>query len=357
MTSEESSIGIRIERGRKASGLSLRALGEQVGISHTAVSKYEQGLVIPSSSMLIKLSRALGVRIEYFLRPETYELSNIQYRKRQGLTKAELSAIEFDVMDQVERQLELESLLPLPENKLDKWHYQSSKIANNYSDIEEIADEARSNWHLGLSAISNFVDIVNEKGIRIIFTKVENPAKFDGLSAMIGDTHLIVVAKNVTGDRQRFTIALELGHLVLDKRISPDLDIEKACNRFAGAFLLPKTSVIERLGRSRKDIDIAELSILKAEFGISMVGILYRALDLGIISSELHRRMMIDFRKNGWNKTEPGEQYPAETDYVFQQLVFRALSEEYIGPSKAAELLGVSIDEFNEMHDFTATCE
>ena len=199
MTSEQSYIGIRIETGRKASGLSLRALGEEVGISHTAVRKYEQGSVIPSSSMLIKLSRALGVRIEYFLRPETYQLSNIQYRKRQGLTKAELSAIEFDVMDQVERQLELESLLPLPENKLEKWYYHSSKIAYNYSDIEEIADEARSNWHLGLCAISNFVDIVNEKGIRIIFTKVEIPAKFDGLSAMIGGTHLLVVAKMQPG--------------------------------------------------------------------------------------------------------------------------------------------------------------
>ncbi len=357
MTRDRSSIGIRIERARKASGLSLRQLGERLEVSHTAVSKYEQGVLVPSSSVLIKLSRALGVRVEYFLRKEANELSNIEYRKKQGLSKAELSKIQFDVLDQVERQLELESFLPLPEIKTGNWNYRSSELVNAYSDIEAIVDETRLNWNLGFGAISNFVDIVKEKGIRIVFTKVANPAKFDGLSATIGNTHLIVVAENVAGDRQRFTISHELGHLALDKRISTDLDIEKACNRFAGAFLLPRTSVYERLGRSRKDIDVAELSILKAEFGISMVGILYRALDLGIISQDVHRRMIIDFSKNGWNKLEPGAQYPGEIDYSFQQMIFRALSEEYIGPSKAAELLGVSIDKFNEIHDFAATCD
>lgn len=352
-----SSVGVRIQRARKGSGLSLRELGEKLGISHTAVSKYEQGLVTPSSSMLIKLSRALGVRIEYFLRPATYELSNIKYRNKRGLSKSELSAIEFDIMDQIERYFELESLIPSLENNLEEKKLDSSIIATTYGDIEEIADEIRSNWKLGVSAISNFVDVVQELGIRVVFTKVIRPAKFDGLSAMVGETPLIAVAKNVAGDRHRFTIAHELGHIVIGERISPNLDIERACNRFAGALLLPKASVIERLGLSRTSIDVAELSLLKAEFGLSMAGILHRALDLGIISQGWHKGMMIKFQKNGWGKVEPGEQYPAETDYSFQQLIFRALSEEYIGPSKAAELFGLSIDEFNKMHDFAATCD
>lgn len=35
-------IGERIERARQAAGLSLRALGERAGLSHTTVAKYEQ---------------------------------------------------------------------------------------------------------------------------------------------------------------------------------------------------------------------------------------------------------------------------------------------------------------------------
>lgn len=358
MHGEMSSIGDRIKRARKASGLSLRELGEQIGISHTAVSKYENGLITPSSTMLIKLARALGVRVEYFLRPAAYELSNIEYRKMQGLSKSELGAIEFDVMEQIERLFELESLLPSLQSKFQKMKLNSSVNATSYDDMEMIADEVRSDWGLGLGSISNLVEVIIEQGIRVIFTTVPIPARFDGLSAMVGETHLIVVSKNITGDRHRFAIAHELGHIVLaGQSISPDLDMERACNRFAGALLLPKATVVERLGASRRSIDVKELSLLKAEFGLSMAGILYRALDLGILGRDRCKAMMIMFRKNGWSKVEPGEQYPPEIDYSFQQLIFRALSEEYIGSSKAAELLGISIDEFNKIHDFASTCD
>lgn len=359
MHSEMSSIGDRIKRARKASGLSLRELGEQIGISHTAVSKYENGLITASSTMLIKLARALGVRVEYFLRPAAYELSNIEYRKMQGLSKSELGAIEFDVMEQIERLFELESLIPSLQSKFQKMQFNSSVDATSYDDIETIADEVRSDWGLGLGSISNLVEVIIDQGIRVIFTTVPIPARFDGSSAMVGETHLIVVSKNITGDRHRFTLAHELGHVVLvaGQSISPDLDMERACNRFAGALLLPKATVVERLGASRRSIDVKELSLLKAEFGLSMAGILYRALDLGILGRERFKAMMIMFRKNGWSKVEPGEQYPPEIDYSFQQLIFRALSEEYIGSSKAAELLGISIDEFNEIHDFASTCD
>ncbi|EQD78237.1 helix-turn-helix domain protein, partial [mine drainage metagenome] len=233
MHGEMSSIGDRIKRARKASGLSLRELGEQIGISHTAVSKYENGLITPSSTMLIKLARALGVRVEYFLRPAAYELSNIEYRKMQGLSKSELGAIEFDVMKQIERLFELESLLPSLQSKFQKMKLNSSVNATSYDDMEMIADEVRSDWGLGLGSISNLVEVIIEQGIRVIFTTVPIPARFDGLSAMVGETHLIVVSKNITGDRHRFAIAHELGHIVLaGQSISPDLDMERACNRF-----------------------------------------------------------------------------------------------------------------------------
>ena len=61
-------IGKRIQSARKASGLSLRKLGEEVGVSHAAIKKYEDGLVIPTSLILLKLAKVLGVRTEYFFR-------------------------------------------------------------------------------------------------------------------------------------------------------------------------------------------------------------------------------------------------------------------------------------------------
>ncbi len=84
-------IGERLHRARKASGLSLRDLGSVIGISHTAVNKYEKDQLMPSSGQLIELSKALGVRAEYFLRPISVEIKGIEYRKRSNAPKALLS--------------------------------------------------------------------------------------------------------------------------------------------------------------------------------------------------------------------------------------------------------------------------
>ena len=59
-------IGERLKRARAAAGLSMQALGEQAGVSANMIKKYEHDVSMPSSSMLLKLGKALGVRSEYF---------------------------------------------------------------------------------------------------------------------------------------------------------------------------------------------------------------------------------------------------------------------------------------------------
>jgi len=78
-------IGERLQRARKAAGLGLRALAEQSDLSHTTISKFEKEQQTPSSKQLIKLAKVLGVRTEYFFRPQTLTLSGIEYRKKSTL--------------------------------------------------------------------------------------------------------------------------------------------------------------------------------------------------------------------------------------------------------------------------------
>jgi len=63
----------RLKQARKAAGLSLRALGDKVGVSQAAIKKYEDDLSKPSSDKLMKLAKALGVRSEYFFIPDQHE--------------------------------------------------------------------------------------------------------------------------------------------------------------------------------------------------------------------------------------------------------------------------------------------
>jgi hypothetical protein len=128
-----------------------------------------------------------------------------------------------------------------------------------------------------------------------------------------------------------------------------DLDEEMACNRFAGTFLFPRASVLQELGRHRNAIELKELGLLKEEFGLSMAGILYRARDLGIISPAYREEQAKLFRFKGWYRKEPGSDYPTEKAHIFEQLVFHALAEEYIGESKAAELMNMPLQQFRRV--------
>jgi Zn-dependent peptidase ImmA (M78 family) len=173
--------------------------------------------------------------------------------------------------------------------------------------------------------------------------------KFDGLAARVGGMPIVVVGRHWPGDRQRFTLAHELGHLMLEGRLVDGLDEEMACNRFAGTFLFPRASVLQELGRHRNAIELKELGLLKEEFGLSMAGILYRARDLGIISPAYRDEQAKLFRIKGWYRKEPGNDYPTEKAHIFEQLVFHALAEEYIGESKAAELMNMPLQQFRRV--------
>ncbi len=339
-------LGKRIQRARKAMGLSLRELGGHTALSHAAIKKYEDNEVTPSSDILLKLAKALHVKTEYFFRPERFTLENIQYRKHADMPQRQLEEITAIMLDQIERRVELESLFPSP--PIEEFSVGAKKIYG-YNDIEKVANRIREQWKLGLEPLPDLIDIFEEHGIKVFEIDNQQYPKFDGLSASINNMPLIVIGNQWPGDRQRFTLAHELGHLVLNGFFHPDLDEEKCCDRFAGAFLLPQEALINLLGEHRNDIEPRELSLLKQEFGISMLSILHRAEDIGIISHNLYLKLRAEFNERGWSKQEPGDQYPKERTHIFEQMIFHALAEQYIGESKAAELMNMPLESFRSL--------
>ncbi len=339
-------LGNKIQRARKALGLSLRDLGEQIALSHAAIKKYEDNDVTPSSDILIKLAKALHVKVEYFFRPERFTLEKIQYRKHADMPKRQLEEIEAKMLDQIERRVELESLFPSP--PIQSFSLNHKKI-DNYNDIEAVADEIRKQWDLGLEPLPDLIDIFEERGIKVFEMDNRQYPKLDGFSASINSMPIIVIGNQWPGDRQRFTLAHELGHLVFNGFADPELDEEKWCNRFAGAFLLPKETLVSILGEHRNHIEPRELSLLKQEFGISMLSILHRMVEIGIISNSLYAQLRSEFNEKGWSKHEPGDPYPKEKTHIFEQMIFHAIAEEYLGEPKAAELMNMSLESFRSL--------
>ena len=72
---QEQTLGRRIQEARKAAGLSQESLGERLGVSRQAVSKWEADAAVPDLENLIAMSRIFGVTIGALLgvEPEAAE--------------------------------------------------------------------------------------------------------------------------------------------------------------------------------------------------------------------------------------------------------------------------------------------
>lgn len=254
-----------------------------------------------------------------------------------SLPKKTEAAMWPQVQDQLERYLEVERLLAFTDGPGSRLPEGLKREVASLEEVEDTAEKLRRAWGLGLDPISNLVEALEDRGIRIVTVEVDQ--KFDACLVLTNDEiPVIVVNSTHPGDRQRLSISHELGRLVL--RPADTLDGEKAAFRFAGAFLVPSQVVREELGERRQRINLYELHLLKHKYGISMQAWLYRAMELGILPGPVAEHHLREFRTRGWHTAEPGDQLPPEVSTRFNRLVMQALEEGVISEARAAELLG-----------------
>ena len=345
-------IGNRLKLARSSTGLSLRELSGRIDnkVTAQAIGKYERNESMPSSGVLIALADALNVSVTYLMGDSSVSLKSVDFRADKRVGKREGGRIWATVLDQLERYLTIEDILDLPSVRWDKPRSVPYPVVNNLLEADRAASSLRQEWGLGINPIPEMAELLEDKGVKVLFCSLPND--MSGLTAIVRrddmyDIHVIVVNQEHSRHRQRFTIAHEIGHLVLD--VNSRVDEEKAAHRFAGAFLLPEQVLWGKLGKYRSHIDWKELLVLKLIFGISLQAITYRCKDLGIISNALMGRLFDAFKELGWRSPPYKEPLDALGDKFgrFEQLCFRALSEGAISESKASELLGISVNDLD----------
>ncbi|KUG19205.1 MAG: XRE family transcriptional regulator [Methanomicrobiaceae archaeon] len=340
-------IAERLKMARQMRGLSQRELAGRAGVSANAISKYERGINIPGSGVLIRLSKALDVKIEYFLRPKTYhiKLEAPAFRRLEMSHKEEV-IVKERVRDWLERYLEVEDLLDIDMTSAFRMPLGYPIQVSGIEEIERVAEKLRYEWNLGFDAIESLTDLLEDRGIKV--GVVPAPETFEAVTFWFNSTPVVAVRDGVPGDRQRLSLAHELGHLMV---LPPeDMDTEegreKCAFRFAGAFLVPESIAKMELGERRTRLDLFELHLLKHKYGLSMQAWIYRARDLGIISQKEYHRLFEIFSEKNWRQREPGDQIPPEEPKRMKRLVMRAYTEGIISSSRASELFGESIERF-----------
>ncbi len=346
-------FGLRLKQARVRAKLSLEALAQKMdgSVTKQAISKFEKGQMAPSSSTLIALATALGTDINYFFRPITPDLQNLEvsFRKKSSISAKEIAALKIDIQDDIERFLEIEEILGKNEKKTFSINYEGT--ISNAQQMEEQATKLREEWHLGLSPILNIQDTLEANGIKVIFCK--GPIGFDGVSGVVNNDKLIMVLNTDVDmiERQRFTALHELAHHLFNKYFDKSLtknEQEKLCHAFANEMLVP-SEVLRNIFGEKKRISLEELIYVQQQYGISIDAIMHKLRELEIVSEKRYR--IFNIRKNqGPGLKEKIEQSRFEEIKTsrFEAMVYGALAAELITESKAASLLKVPLEIVHE---------
>lgn len=335
--------GDRIKLARKKAGFSLRALAEAMEnlVSAQALGKYERGEMRPSSDVLIRLSKALGVSQTYLLAAQGIRLGGVQFRTKSNTSGKDRARIETEVIEWIERYLQIEEIL---ETSGDSWRCppgMPQKLAT-FEEAERLADKLRAHWKLGIDPIPDMTELLEDRGIKVLLGNFTE--KMSGQTCAVNQQDsdrqipVIVINRSKSLERRRFTMAHELAHRVIDPS-SPD--IEGLCNRFAGAFLVNREHLLREIGERRSQFSVREIMELKRLYRVSASSFLMRLEQVGALVGGALSHAFRTFAQP-WRAKEP-EPLPIDDEIPkrFERLVYRAVAEDMISISKAVELLRV----------------
>lgn len=302
----------RLRDARKVARLSQGELGEIVGVTRQSISAYERGDKTPESPTFQRIASALNQPVQYFTNaasPVFGEFSTRFFRKSGPDTarRNEACAVLGEWFVQTARYLE--NFVNYPPVLLSE--AAPDEPSGNYSteEIDDIALGLRAKWGLGPGPISNVLALLESKGVVICRYEL-NGDNVEAFSFWNGSRPFIFMASDKNSCvRLRYDLAHELGHLVLHRWVEQsEIEdparlkiIESEANRFAGAFLLPRTSFPNEIYTTKLDAFIP----LKERWKVSIQSMVYRCKDLDIIDSDQYLNLykQISFRK--WRTKEP----------------------------------------------------
>lgn len=289
-----------LKLARESRGLSQCVLAEKLQVTQATLSRMEKGQLPITDSIIEKCSSTLRYPQSFFtMNIEVNEDTTLFYRKRATMTMKDLSILESKISILANSIDELTESIDIPELKV------PSVEPSPDNTPSEIAFKIRNYLKVPAGPIENIVSLFERNGIIVVFLDLNAMEKFDGLTMFTKrQVPVIWINRNMPNDRKRFSLAHELGHLVMHLR-SEDLDKaeddkEREANEFASEFLLPKNLCKQDLfGLKYKD-----LGLRKLYWKVSKAALIHRAQELDCIQPQTAQYLYITLGRNGERKNE-----------------------------------------------------
>lgn len=311
--------GLRVKQAREQALLTQADLAKDVSVSQPMIAHIEQGLKQCSLELADRIAAATDVKREFLYRPSgpALPLGSMLFRARADVSARKFAQTQAIATNVFELFLHLASKFDLP----------AVKLRPIGGPPEQAAASTRE--MLGLDRASPIPHLMRafEKagGVLLSLPELKGREAF----AVWGEKRpTIGIGPSTDGARLRFSMAHEIGHLILHNAPTAMTQAEKEAHRFAAELLAPKDAIAKDLSEL---LTLKRLGHLKQKWGISMAAILYRAKELHLVSRRNHDRLILEL--SPFRATEPPEfDIPLEKPRSLRQM-----AEVLYGPGPLSE--------------------
>lgn len=338
-----------ITLAREARSLSQSQLAKLLNVPQSKVSKMESGHIGVSPDMLAALVRELKYPEKFFYQNfDVYPagMHLYQYRKHKTLHARDLSRIVawMNIYRSHVRNLltaaEVE-YKPVPEYDIDE-----------FDSIAAIARAVRHHAGLPSGPVQNMTAVVEDMGV-VVVPFDPGTRLFSGASMLSEKpNYVVVVNSQMPGDRLRWTLAHELGHMVMHRVPTPNMEAE--ADEFAAEFLMPAKDIAPYFSEASFP-SIEKLASLKRIWKVSMSALLMQAKRLRYITENQYRVMVTKMGQVGITRLkEPPElNVPFEQPTLLTEIVDFHAQELGYTADQLSDLLALEVNDFLERYRFT----
>jgi Zn-dependent peptidase ImmA (M78 family)/transcriptional regulator with XRE-family HTH domain len=283
---------LRLARQRK--GFLQTEGARRLGIEQPILSRVENGLAEVREEMLVRAEHVYELPRSFFYLTDPVFGPPVSvhpmWRRKADVTLREVDAVVAELNIRI---IHLRRLLEGVE------FAQSSDVPrldmDDYGDAEEIAALVRAHWKVPRGPIKDLTALVERAGVLVAHSRLNGASISGATFSAPGMPPLIVLNSEQPADRLRYTLAHELGHLVMHRFPSPAM--EREAHDFAAAILMPANDIRPYFMGRR--IDLALLAALKPEWKVAMQALLMRASSLGCLTKNQAQYLwkQINFRR------------------------------------------------------------
>jgi Zn-dependent peptidase ImmA (M78 family)/transcriptional regulator with XRE-family HTH domain len=335
-----------ITLARGSLGLTQTDLADKIGVPQGRLSKIESGQILCPPEILVSLVRALKFPEKFFY--QTFEvypagMHLYMYRKHKTLPAKNLSRIAAWMNLY---RFHVKRLLDAAEIEYNEVPHLD---IDEFDNVRQIARAVRQYASIPPGPIENMTSVVEDMGIVVV---PFNPGTrlFAGASMLTEKPNYVaVVNSQMPGDRWRWTLAHELGHMVMHRL--PTMNMENEADEFAAEFLMPS----QEIGQYLSDLTLERLASLKRYWRVSIFAILQHAVRLGKITERHQRTLITRLANNGITRLkEPAElSIPLEKPTLLLELVDFHANELGYSAEQMGDLLSFDVHRFLNQYEFT----